>query len=154
MLHLRFDRMILIAGALAMLGACSKNSSTTQTSDNQMSTEQQAPADVSVSHIELGRNVDADKRVTDATKEFRPNETVYASVLTNGAAQNAEMMVRWTFQDGQIVDETTQTISPSGSAATEFHIAKPDGLPAGKYKLEVFVNGKSAGTEEFEIKNA
>ncbi len=152
--HLRFDRMLLIAGALAMLGACSKNSSTTQTSDNQMQTDQQAPADVSVSHIEMGRNVDADKRVTEATKEFRPNETVYASVLTNGAAQNAEMMVRWTYQDGQIVDETTQTISPTGTAATEFHIAKPEGLPAGKYKLEVFVNGKSAGTEEFEIKNA
>jgi hypothetical protein len=145
--------MILIAGAIAMLGACSKNSSTTQTSDNQMQT-QQAPADVAVSHIEIGRNVDADKRVTDVTKEFKPNETVYASVLTNGAAQNAEMMVRWTYQDGQIVDETTQTISPSGTAATEFHIAKPEGLPTGKYKVEVFVNGKSAGTEEFEIKNA
>lgn len=151
---LRFDRMILIAGALAMLGACSKNSSTTQTSDNQMQTQQQAPSDVSVSHIEIGRNVDADKRVTDATKEFKPSDTVYASVLTNGAAQNAEMMVRWTYQDGQIVDETTQTISPAGNAATEFHIAKPNGLPTGKYKLEVFVNGKSAGTEEFEIKNA
>ena len=149
--HLRFDRVMLIAGVLAV-GACAKG---TETTDNQVSMEQQQPtADVSVSHIEIGRNVDADKRVTDATKEFRPGETVYASVLTNGAAQNAEMMVRWTFQDGQIVDESVQTISPTGSAATEFHITKPEGLAAGKYRVEVFVNGKSAGVEEFEVKNA
>jgi hypothetical protein len=149
--YLRFDRVILVAGALAMINACSKDTTTT---DNQVSMEQQQTADVSVSHIELGRNVDADKRVTDATKEFRPGETVYASVLTNGAAQNAEMMVRWTFEDGQIVDEAVQTISPTGSAATEFHITKPEGLAAGKYRVEVFVNGKSAGVEEFEVKNA
>lgn len=150
--YLRFDRVILLAGALAMVNACSKDTTTT---DNQTSTDQQqATADVSVSHIELGRNVDADKRVTEATKEFRPSETVYASVLTNGAAENAEMMVRWTFQDGQIVDESIQTISPTGTAATEFHITKPEGLAAGKYRIEVFVNGKSAGVEEFEVKNA
>jgi hypothetical protein len=149
--YLRFDRVILIAGALAMINACSKD---TTTADNQVSMEQQTAADVSVSHIEIGRNVDADKRVTDVTKEFRPGETVYASVLTNGAAQNAEMMVRWTYQDGQIVDETVQTISPTGSAATEFHITKPEGLPTGKYRVEVFVNGKSAGVEEFEVKTA
>lgn len=151
--YLRFDRVILIAGALAMINACSKDTTTT---DNQVSTEQQqsTAADVSVSHIEIGKNVDADKRVTEATKEFRPGETVYASVLTNGAAQNTEMMVRWTFQDGQIVDESVQTISPTGTAATEFHITKPDGLPAGKYRVEVFVNGKSAGVEEFEVKTA
>ena len=150
--YLRFDRVILLAGALAMINACSKDTTTTE---NQMSTEQQqTAADVSVSHIELGRNVDADKRVTEATKEFRPGETVYASVLTNGAAQNAEMMVRWTYQDGQIVDEAVQTISPTGTAATEFHITKPEGLAAGKYRVEVFVNGKSAGVEEFEVKNA
>jgi hypothetical protein len=146
--------MLVIAGSLAMIGACSRNSSTTQTSDHPMSTQQQAPADVAVSHIEIGRHVDADKPVTDVTREFKPGDTVYASVLTNGAAQNAEMMVRWTYQDGQIVDETTQTISPTGNAATEFHIAKPEGLATGKYKVEVFVNGKSAGTEEFEIKTA
>ena len=32
---------------------------------------------------------------------------------------------------GQVVDETTQTIVPTGNDATEFHVAKPGGLPAG-----------------------
>ena len=39
------------------------------------------------------------------------------------------------------MDESEQTIAPTGSAATEFHISKPDGWPAGKYKLEVLLNG-------------
>jgi len=55
------------------------------------------------------------------------------------------------YQDGQIVDESTQTIAPTGAARTEFHISKPDGWPAGKYKLEVLLNGTSAGTKDFDV---
>jgi outer membrane usher protein FimD/PapC len=49
------------------------------------------------------------------------------------------------------VDESTQTIAPTGDARTEFHMSKPDGWPAGKYKLEVLVNGTTAGTKDFEV---
>ncbi len=41
--------------------------------------------------------------------------------------------------------------APTGDARTEFHISKPDGWPTGKYKLEVFLNGSSAATREFEV---
>jgi flagellar hook assembly protein FlgD len=96
--------------------------------------------------------VDANKRVTDETDDFKQADVIYASVVTSGAAPNTNVTARWTFQDGQVVDSTTQVISPSGDAATEFHISKPGGLPKGKYKLEVLVNGTSAETEEFEVK--
>ena len=133
--------------AALALTSCSKSStSTTAQNDNT------AAQPVSVSHIEIGRAVDADKRVTDQTRDFKPNETIYASVLTNGNAPNTEIKVRWTFQDGQVVDESSQSIAPQGAAATEFHISKPDGWPAGTYKVEVFVNGNPAGSEQFEVK--
>ena len=61
-------------------------------------------------------------------------------------------MARWTFEDGQVVDEKTEAIAPTGEAWTEFHISKPGGLPKGKYKVEVFLDSKSAGTKEFEVK--
>jgi hypothetical protein len=35
---------------------------------------------------------------------------------------------------------------------TEFHISKPDGLPAGKYKVEVLLNGNAAGSKDFTVK--
>jgi hypothetical protein len=49
------------------------------------------------------------------------------------------------------VSESTQTIAPTGDARTEFHVSKPDGWPAGKYKIEVLVNGATAGTKEFDV---
>jgi hypothetical protein len=133
--------------------ACQK--SATQTSSNS-GTEGtgSAPAQaVQVSHIDLGKSIGNDNVVTDKTDAFRPNETVYASVFTSGSSPSAELKTRFTFQDGQVVDETTRTIAPTGQAVTEFHISKPDGFPVGKYRVEVFVNGAPAATKEFEVKN-
>ena len=44
-----------------------------------------------------------------------------------------------------------RTIAPNTRERTEFHISKPDGWPAGKYKVEVFLNDQSAGTKNFEV---
>lgn len=105
---------------------------------------------VRVSQIDMGRSLNADKTVND-TDSFKPNDTIYASIVTEGTGATATLKARWTYQDGQIVNESTQTIAPTGDARTEFHISKPDGWPTGKYKLEVFLNGSSAATRNFEV---
>ena len=64
---------------------------------------------------------------------------------------SATLKARWTYQDGQVVNESSQTIAAAGDARTEFHISKPDGWPAGKYTLEVFLNGSSAATKEIVV---
>src|SRR5688500_16226119 len=107
-------------------------------------------SDVRVTDVKLGRSVGADKRITEETDDFRPNDVVYVSVLTDGRASSATLTTRWTFQDGQLVDESTQTIQPSGATATEFHISKPDGLPAGNYRVQVLLDGREVESEEFE----
>jgi hypothetical protein len=73
-------------------------------------------------------------------------------VRTTGAASNAMITARWTFQDGQVVDERSETISPTGDALTTFFIAQPGGLPKGNYTLSVLVNGAEAQKKEFEVK--
>jgi len=108
-------------------------------------------AAIRVSQIDMGRSLTADKTINDKTDSFKPNDTIYASVLTEGAAPTATLKARWTYQDGQAVKESTQTIAPTGDARTEFHISKPDGWPTGKYKLEVFLNDSSAATKDFEV---
>ena len=108
---------------------------------------------VRVSQIDIGRSLNADKTINDNTDSFKPNDTVYASIATEGTAATTTLKARWTYQDGQIVNESTQTIAPTGDARTEFHISKPDGWPAGKYRLEVFLNGSSSATKEFEVKS-
>ena len=50
------------------------------------------------------------------------------------------------------MDESTRAIAPNGRERTEFHIFKPNGWPAGKYKVEVFLNDQSAGLKTFDVK--
>jgi uncharacterized protein YfaS (alpha-2-macroglobulin family) len=108
---------------------------------------------VRVSQIDIGRSLNADKTINDNTDSFKPNDTVYASIATQGTSATTTLKARWTYRDGQVVDESTQTIAPTGDARTEFHISKPDGWPAGKYRLEVFLNGSSVATKEFDVKS-
>jgi hypothetical protein len=107
---------------------------------------------VTVTTVELGNHIGTDKRVTQPMTAFAPKDTIYATVVTNGSAPSATLTAKWTYQDGQVVNESTQTIAPTGPAATEFQISKPDGWPAGTYKVEVSLNGRSTGTKEFEVK--
>jgi len=115
-----------------------------------------APAPAStpfaVQTIEVGKHVGTDKRVSDPTTSFSPKDTIYASVVTEGQAPSKTIAARWTFGSGTLVKADSQTIAPSGTEATEFHIAKPSGWPAGKYKVEISVDGSPAGSKEFEVK--
>ena len=109
-------------------------------------------AAVRVTDVSIGRAIGGDKAITDATDTFKPNDTIYASVATDGSAQSATVRAKWTFEDGQVVNDSTRTITPSKAERTEFHISKPDGWPAGKYKVEVFLDNQSAGTKDFAVR--
>ncbi|MGH7512415.1 MAG: hypothetical protein ACREOQ_05755 [Gemmatimonadales bacterium] len=111
-----------------------------------------APPAFAVQGIELGRSVDADKKVTAPSSTFGRRDTIYASVATEGAAPSKTISAKWTFQGGQVVKEQSESIAPTGPAATEFHISKKGSWPVGKYKVEVSVDGASAGSKDFEIK--
>jgi len=109
-----------------------------------------APA-VSLASIDLGSAVGADQKVTTATTSFTPKDSIYAAVSTTGSG-NATIAVKWTYQDGQTVKEDSKTIAPTGPATTSFEISKPDGWPAGNYKVDVTLNGQPAGTKDFSVK--
>ena len=113
-----------------------------------------ATAGVRVTDVTLGRSVGGDKAVTDSTDTFKPNDTIYASIATEGSAQSATLRAKWSFEDGQLVDESTRTIAPNNRERTEFHISKPDGWPTGKYKVEVFLNDQSAQTKSFDVRGS
>jgi hypothetical protein len=147
-MHIRLFRTSILALAVAgaLSGGCTRRredpgaTGTTGTS-----------VGVRVSRIDMGRSLTADKAINDKTDSFKPTDTIYASILTEGTAATATLKARWTYQDGQAVNESTQTIAPTGDSRTEFHISKPDGWPTGKYKLEVFLNDSTAATKDFEV---
>jgi len=112
------------------------------------------PAGVSVSSVTLGKAIGADKKVTEPTESFAKNDTIYASVATTGAAPSADLGARWTYEGANgstLVKEDHQAIAPTGDAATEFHIAKPDGWPAGNYKVEITLDGNTVMTKMYKV---
>jgi hypothetical protein len=153
----RTSRALTLALALGVapaLVACGNDNDMDADDIDAQPTQEVTQSDVEITEVDLGNAIGADKRVLndDDNDEFRPSDTIYAVVTTEGAAAGATLMARWTYEDGQPVDESTQSITPSGPAVTEFHISKPDGLPVGTYHVEIFLNGESKEKKDFEVK--
>ena len=153
-------RAVSLASALLLavgLAACNKKNDATVTDTTSLGTTTGTMAldttPVRVSDIQVGKGVGSDKKVGNQTTTFGVRDTMYVAVITDGAARDAKLTTKWTFNDRQVVDESSQTISPSGGeTATEFHVVKKSAWPKGKYKVEVMLNGVSAGTKDLEVK--
>lgn len=120
--------------------------------DSDPGTTGTAGAGVKVTDVTLGRAIGTDKAITDRTDDFRPTDTIYASIATSGSAASTTLRALWTYEDGQVVDDSSRTIVPNNTERTEFHISKPGGWPTGDYHLEVFVDGRSVEKKDFEVK--
>lgn len=113
-----------------------------------------AAVEFKVLGVEVGNRIDTEKKISAPMSTFGARDTIYASVATEGATPGATLSAKWTFGDaGQLVNEMSETIAPTGPAFTEFHISKATRWPSGKYKVEVSVNGTPAASKEFEIKS-
>lgn len=111
------------------------------------------PVPFKVTSVDLGKSIADDKKVTDAATTFGPKDTIYAAISTEGVTAKVTLKAKWTFgAKGTLVNEETRDIAPTGPAVTEFHITKPSGWPAGKYTLEVSVDGSPVATKEFDVK--
>jgi hypothetical protein len=145
---------LLLAGTIA---ACNKKNDTTVTDTTSLGTTTATvavdTAPLRVSDIQVGKGVGSDKKIGDQTTSFGVRDTMYVSVITDGAAKDAKLSTKWTYNGTQVVNESSQTISPTGgTTATEFHVDKKSAWPKGKYTVEVMLNGASAGTKDLEVK--
>lgn len=109
-------------------------------------------AAVNVSSVTVGKTAAADKSVA-TTAMFAPKDEIIVSVRTDGTANNANVGAKLTFQDGQVAGEQSATLNTTGAETTNISFKNANGWPAGKYRAEVMVDGKAAGTpQEFEVK--
>jgi hypothetical protein len=106
-------------------------------------------APLEVSTIQLGRALSADNSIGSHTTVFRPDDTIYVSVLTTDTGSGT-IGVRWMFGD-RLISEPSKEVSYKGAAATEFHIQNSGGFPEGKYSVEAFVDGRSVGRRAFTV---
>ncbi|RMH93806.1 hypothetical protein EBB59_03940 [Lysobacter pythonis] len=89
--------------------------------------------------------------MTTPGTRFGKNDTIYASINTSGDGAGKKIAAKWTFQDGQTVHEESRDMT-GADTTYEFHVANPKGWPAGKYKVDVSMDGGAAQSREFEVK--
>ncbi|CAM5633917.1 hypothetical protein [Rhodanobacter lindaniclasticus] len=111
----------------------------------------EASAMVSFASVELGSTVDAGNKIAASGTSFAPKDTIYASVDTSGSG-TATLAAKWTYQDGQTVHEDSKTLDATGPETTAFMISKPDGFPAGNYKVDISLNGTQVASKDFSVK--
>jgi len=146
----RFVRCCLAVASVASV-ACTKSQRTAADSaGGNVATS--VPTALAVIDVDLGRHVDGDNKVTDKTDDFAPSDTIFASVHTSGTATNGPVVGRWTYQDGTVVDEKTDSVTTNNTARTAFFITKTGGLPAGKYTLHVLINGTEVRAKDATVK--
>ena len=110
------------------------------------------PAAVMVSAVNLGTAVGADQKVTATKTTFGTKDVIYAAVDTKNAGKDVTLAAKWTFQDGQTVNEESVTLSPETDATTDFKLSKASPWPVGKYKVDITLNGAPAQSVDFEVK--
>ena len=142
--HTAVTLVLALAAVVFVGGACEKPAPPPETSA--------APQAFHVTAIDLGKALTADRHVASPMATFSKTDTIYVSVSTEGATTNALVTARFTFgPNRKLVNELAELISPTGPAATEFHIIKPSGWAAGWYKVEIKVNGTAAGSKDFAV---
>ena len=102
-----------------------------------------------VETIQLGRSLNPDNSVAEHATTFRPSDTVFVSVLTPEPGKGT-IGVRWTY-GGQVIDQPQREVSYRDSAATSFNLVNSGGFPVGNYSVEVFVDGQSVGSRNFNV---
>jgi hypothetical protein len=111
------------------------------------------PAPVSATSVTVGNTAAADKSVA-ALSTFGVKDKIIVSVKTDAAtAANAAIDAKLTYQDGQVAAQQTANVKAEDAGTTNVEFTKATPWPAGKYKVDVTVNGQPAGmTQEIEVK--
>jgi hypothetical protein len=148
---------LLLSAVLVLLVGCSKAEEPAAPATPPPAAEPAPapPPGVAVSSINLGKSIDADKKISAPMETFAKGDTIYVTVDTTGTGP-AALKAKWTYTKGGqttvVNEDPPQTINAAGPATTEFHISNPKGWPAGDYQVEVFIDEKSAGTKTFTVK--
>ena len=144
------------------LGACKRDEPVTTTAPAPAPTTTPAPAPAptpaaaTVTAVDLGSAVDADGRVVAGTTTFATTDTITASVMTTTGTPTGRasgtLGARWTFEDGQVVNQESKTFEFTGPGVTNFQISKPDGWPVGRDRVEISLDGQVVQTRDFEVR--
>lgn len=102
-----------------------------------------------VQTIQTGKSLNSDNSIAQHAASFRPQDTMYVSVLTS-ARGSGTLTVRWIYST-RVLHEVTREVSYYDAAATDFRFEAADGFPPGEYRIEVLLDGQSVGTRSVRV---
>ncbi len=154
--------LVAVIGSVAIVGCKKKEEAApapAPTITEPAATPPPAPAaTASVASVDLGNAVGTDMKLTAMSATFKPKDTITVSIGTTtsdpAATVAGKVGAKWTYLNGtevMVVSEETKDLNLTGSGSTNFQIAKPDGFPVGKYKVEVSLNGAVVQSKDFEV---
>ena len=171
MTQTRSHRLLALTAAIACavaLGACNRDQPAADTPPvgapmpadpvaqpaNPATTQSTTTQTTTVSEVVLGTEASGNERVAEPKTTFaRSDRTIVASVVTRAdTPAETEVRARWTFQDGQLVDETSQRLNLSGPGVTNFRVNNQEDWPAGTYTVEISLDGNVVQTREFVVR--
>lgn len=118
-----------------------------------------APAAVPASSpvsLALGSSVGADHRVIHTASRFKPSDkSLYISVSTKTKGVGGTLNAKWLYLEGSkptVTSSVSQLISADMPTTTTFTLHNPDLWPQGRYRVDISLDGKSVGSETFEVR--
>ncbi|SDR12993.1 hypothetical protein [Pseudoxanthomonas sp. CF125] len=157
--RISYALIVALAGTVALAGCKKKEEAAapapvvTEPAAPAPAPVEPAPAPVSATSVTIGNTAAADKSVA-ALSTFGTKDKIIVSVKTDAATPaNAAIDAKLTFQDGQVAGQKAATVVAGGVDTTNVEFTNTNPWPAGKYKVDVTVNGQPAGmTQEIEVK--
>ena len=112
---------------------------------------QNPPAGVRVERITLAKSVNEDASPVQAETTFASGETIYVSMWTPSVPVGTVIAARWFKPDGWVTEERIMTDRTADYLSFHAHPPDGNGWAPGTYRVEIIVNGASAGSTTFTV---
>ena len=154
--RISYALIVALAGTVALAGCKKKEEAMAPTpvvTEPAPAPMMESPAPVATTSVTVGNMAAADKSVAGMST-FGTKDKIIVSVKTDATTTvNAAIDAKLTFQDGQVAGQQTASVMAEDAGTTNITFSNDKPWPAGKYKVDVTVNGMAAGmTQEIEVK--
>ncbi len=154
--RISYALIVALAGTVALAGCKKKEEAMAPTpvvTEPAPAPMMESPAPVATTSVTVGNMAAADKSVAGMST-FGTKDKIIVSVKTDAATTvNAAIDAKLTYQDGQVAGQQTASVMAEDAGTTNITFSNDKPWPAGKYKVDVTVNGMAAGmTQEIEVK--
>jgi hypothetical protein len=110
------------------------------------------PVDATIDAVTLSAEGDTEQNTLGPPRtRFKPKDSVYAEIRSNGTASAYTIYAKWTGADGEVLADYGIRVNEAGPKRTVISLSKPDGWPAGENRIELAINGRVQRTMTFRV---